>query len=286
MFLNIWMFLLNDNLVKIGEKMDFVAKNLTKLRETNPLVQNITNYVVMNSTANSLLALGASPVMAHAIDELEEMVSIASALVVNIGTLDEYWIPSMEKAAKIASDLKKPIILDPVGAGATKLRTKTALKILDFADISVLRGNFGEIAAVLGEHGKTRGVDSAAYDNNEAIELSKNAAKEFNTVSAVTGPVDHVSNGKEIYAISNGHSMLSKVTGTGCATTSIIGAFSAVDDPLKAAVSGLVVYGISAEMAFNEAPYPGTFQAKVYDWLYRIDEKLVLEKAKVNKFEI
>jgi len=266
--------------------MDFVAKNLTELRNKNPLVQSITNYVVMNSTANSLLALGASPVMAHAKDELEEMVAISSALVINIGTLDEYWIPSMEKAVKIASDLKKPIILDPVGAGATKLRTNTALKILDFGEISVLRGNFGEISALLGEHGKTKGVDSAEYNSNEALEISKNASKEFNLVSAVTGPVDYVSLGNEIYAISNGHPMLSKVTGTGCASTAIIGAFLAVDSPLKAAVSGLTTFGISAEMAFEEAHYPGTFQAKVYDWLYRIDEKLILEKAKVKKIEL
>lgn len=266
--------------------MDFVAKNLTELRNKNPLVQSITNYVVMNSTANSLLALGASPVMAHAKDELEEMVAISSALVINIGTLDEYWIPSMEKAVKIASDLKKPIILDPVGAGATKLRTNTALKILDFGEISVLRGNFGEISALLGEHGKTKGVDSAEYNSNEALEISKNASKEFNLVSAVTGPVDYVSLGNEVYAISNGHPMLSKVTGTGCASTAIIGAFLAVDSPLNAAVSGLTTFGISAEMAFEEAPYPGTFQAKVYDWLYRIDEKLILEKAKVKKVEL
>jgi len=266
--------------------MDFIAKNLTELRNKNPLVQSITNYVVMNSTANSLLALGASPVMAHAKDELEEMVAISSALVINIGTLDEYWIPSMEKAVKIASDLKKPIILDPVGAGATKLRTNTALKILDFGEISVLRGNFGEISALLGEHGKTKGVDSAEYNSSEALEISKNASKEFNLVSAVTGPVDYVSLGNEVYAISNGHPMLSKVTGTGCGSTAIIGAFLAVDSPLKAAVSGLTTFGISAEMAFIEAPYPGTFQAKVYDWLHRIDEKLILEKAKVKKIEL
>ncbi|ABR54367.1 Hydroxyethylthiazole kinase [Methanococcus vannielii SB] len=266
--------------------MKFIAENLTKLRTISPLVQNITNYVVMNSTANTLLALGASPVMAHAKEELEEMIAISSALVVNIGTLDEYWIPSMEKAVKIASDLKKPIILDPVGAGATKLRTNTALKLLDIGNVSVLRGNFGEISALLGEHGKTKGVDSAVYDNNEALNISKNASKEFNTVSTVTGPIDYVSNGKEIYSISNGHEMLSKVTGTGCASTSIIGAFLAVEEPLKASVSGLVTYGISAEMAFEESFYPGTFQAKLYDWLYRIDEKLILEKAKVNRIDI
>jgi len=265
--------------------MEWIAEALEKVRKRKPLVQNITNFVVMNTTANVLLALGASPVMAHAKDELEDMLRIADSLVVNIGTLDEHWISSMEKAVKIASEMKKPIILDPVGAGATKLRTETALKLLETGDITILRGNFGEIAALLGEHGKTRGVDSAAYEKDKAKELAFIAAKEFNTVVAVTGPVDYVSDGREVYAIYNGHEMLGRVTGTGCMVTAITGAFAAVEEPLRAAVSALVVFGIVAEKAYEEAKYPGSFHVKLYDWLYRIDGELINERAKVRKVE-
>ncbi|WP_456321863.1 hydroxyethylthiazole kinase [Palaeococcus sp. (in: euryarchaeotes)] len=265
--------------------MEWICKNLEKLREKRPLVQNITNFVVMNTTANALLAIGASPVMAHARDELEDMIKIADALVVNIGTLDEHWIASIEKAVEIASELGKPIILDPVGAGATRLRTKTSLKLLDMGDITILRGNFGEIKALLGEHGKTRGVDSAAYDMEEAKKLALEASKEFNTVAAVTGAVDYVSNGRDIYAVENGHKMLGRVTGTGCMVTSLTGAFVAIDEPLRAAVSALVIFGIAAEKAYEEAKYPGSFHVKLYDWLYRMDCELIKERAKVRRVE-
>ncbi|ALM74660.1 hydroxyethylthiazole kinase [Thermococcus barophilus] len=265
--------------------MEWIAKALERVRKRKPLVQNITNFVVMNTTANALLALGASPVMAHARDELEDMLRIADSLVVNIGTLDEHWIPSMEKAVKIASELKKPTVLDPVGAGATKLRTETALRLLEIGDITILRGNFGEIAALLGEHGRTRGVDSAAYEEDKAKKLALTAAREFNTVVAVTGPVDYVSDGKGVYAVYNGNEMLGRVTGTGCMVTAITGAFAAVEEPLKAAVSALAIFGIAAEKAYEEAKYPGSFHVKLYDWLYRIDEELIIERAKVRKVE-
>ncbi|ADT83483.1 hydroxyethylthiazole kinase [Thermococcus barophilus] len=265
--------------------MEWIAKALERVRKRKPLVQNITNFVVMNTTANALLALGASPVMAHARDELEDMLRIADSLVVNIGTLDEHWIPSMEKAVKIASELKKPTVLDPVGAGATKLRTETALRLLEIGDITILRGNFGEIAALLGEHGRTRGVDSATYEEDKAKELALTAAREFNTVVAVTGPVDYVSDGKGVYAVYNGNEMLGRVTGTGCMVTAITGAFAAVEEPLKAAVSALAIFGIAAEKACEEAKYPGSFHVKLYDWLYRIDEELIIERAKVRKVE-
>lgn len=265
--------------------MEWIAKALERVRKRKPLVQNITNFVVMNTTANALLALGASPVMAHARDELEDMLRIADSLVVNIGTLYEHWIPSMEKAVKIASELKKPTVLDPVGAGATKLRTETALRLLEIGDITILRGNFGEIAALLGEHGRTRGVDSATYEEDKAKELALTAAREFNTVVAVTGPVDYVSDGKGVYAVYNGNEMLGRVTGTGCMVTAITGAFAAVEEPLKAAVSALAIFGIAAEKACEEAKYPGSFHVKLYDWLYRIDEELIIERAKVRKVE-
>lgn len=265
--------------------MEWIAENLEKLRKKRPLVQNITNFVVMNTTANALLAIGASPVMAHAMDEIEDMLGIADSLVINIGTLDKHWIASMEKAVRVANEFGKPVILDPVGAGATKLRTGTALKLLEMGSISILRGNFGEIKALLGEHGKTRGVDSAAYDMEEAKGLALDASREFGTVVAVTGPIDYVSDGKSTYAVENGHEMLGRVTGTGCMVSSLMGAFVAVDEPLKAAISALAVFGIAAEKSYEEAKYPGSFHVKLYDWLYRIDGTLIREMAKVRRIE-
>ncbi|USS41750.1 hydroxyethylthiazole kinase [Thermococcus aggregans] len=265
--------------------MEWIGRALEKLREKKPLVHNITNYVVMNTTANALLAIGASPVIAHAIEELEDMIALADALVINIGTLDEHKIYSMLKAVEIAKNLKKPVILDPVGAGATKLRTKTSLMLLEVGDISVVRGNFGEMAALLGEQGKTRGVDSLTYDKEAAKDLAKAVAKEFGVIAAVTGAIDYVSDGRRTYAIENGTPMLGRVTGTGCMTTAIIGAFLAVEEPLKASVAGLTTFEIAAEKAFEESPYPGSFHVKLYDWLYRIDGEVIKERAKVREVE-
>ncbi|AEC52681.1 hydroxyethylthiazole kinase [Pyrococcus sp. NA2] len=262
--------------------MKFVIDSLERVRDRRPLVHNITNFVVMNTTANALLALGASPVMAHAEEELEEMIRIADAVVINIGTLDSSWKKSMIKAAKIAKELDKPVVLDPVGAGATKFRTEVSRKILDIG-VAILKGNFGEISALLGEHGKTRGVDSASYDERMAKEISFAASKEFNTVVAVTGKVDYVSDGNKIFAVYNGHEMLGRVTGTGCIVSAITGAFVAVTDPLKAAVSALTVFGIAAEKAYEEAKYPGSFHVKLYDWLYRINGEVIMEYAKVRE---
>jgi hydroxyethylthiazole kinase len=264
---------------------DRIAKNLEELRRRRPLVQNITNFVVMNTTANALLSIGASPVMAHAVEELEDMLKLADALVINIGTLDGHWIRSMERAVEIADNLKKPVILDPVGAGATRLRTEISLKLLESGAISILRGNFGEIKALLGEHGATRGVDSAEYDIEGARNLALKASEIFGCTVAVTGKVDYVSNGSKIFSVMNGHEMLERVTGTGCMVSSIIGAFSAVDEPLYASISALVVFGVCAEKSYEEAPYPGSFHLKLYDWLYRIDGELIEEKGKVEEIE-
>ncbi len=265
--------------------MDWIPNALKEVREKKPLVQNITNFVVMNTTANALLTLGASPVMAHAMEELEDMLMIADSLVINIGTLDEHWISSVKEAVKIADDLNKPVVFDPVGAGVTKFRTEVALNLIETGNIDVVRGNFGEIAALLGEYGKTRGVDSVGYNVSKAEELVCKAAEKFDTVVAVTGPIDHVSDGNNTYAIYNGHEMLGRVTGTGCMVTTIIGAFLSVEKPLKATVSALTTFGIVAEKAYEESKYPGSFHTKLYDWLYRINEKTITEKMKVIMVE-
>ncbi|MFA4647475.1 hydroxyethylthiazole kinase [Pyrococcus kukulkanii] len=265
--------------------VEVIGEALKLVREKRPLVHNITNFVVMNSTANALLAIGASPVMAHAQEELEEIIRIADSIVINIGTLDRFWIDSMVKATKVANDLDKPIVLDPVGAGATRLRTETALKILELG-VTVLRGNFGEVSALLGEHGKTRGVDSAEYSEEKAKELALKAAEEFSTVVAITGKVDYISDGKRVYAVYNGHEMLSRVTGTGCMVSAITGAFIAVVEPLVGAVSALATFGIAAEKAYEEAKAPGSFHIKLYDWLYLLRPEDADKLAKVREVEL
>ena len=258
------------------------AKNLKNLREKKPLIHNITNYVVMNYTANALLACGASPVMAHASEEVEEMVSFAGSLVLNIGTLTPYWIDSMLKAGKRANELKVPIILDPVGSGATKLRTDSAKRLIDELSISVVRGNASEVLSLAHEGSRTKGVDSI-HSVDDASDAALILAKELNTTLAITGKVDLITDGERIYRVSNGHELLGYVTGTGCTATVIIGAFLAVDpDPVEATTSGLAYFGLSGEKAAAEAQAPGSFMIKVLDALYTIDEKEMEKGAKIH----
>lgn len=261
---------------------EVAANDLNLIRKNKPLVHNITNYVVMNYTANALLAMGASPVMAHSIDEVEEMVSLANSLVLNIGTLSKEWIDSMIKAGKKANDLKIPIILDPVGAGATKLRTESSLRILDNVKVSVVRGNASEILSLSSTGGKTKGVDSL-HRVEEAEDLAKSLAKELNTTVAITGKVDSITDGKRNYRCFNGHPMMGKVTGTGCSATVIIGAFLAVEkDPLLASIFGLAFFGLAGEKASLKASSPGSFGIALLDALHDIDEKTFIEGIKLE----
>jgi hydroxyethylthiazole kinase len=258
------------------------SNNLKKLREKKPLIHNITNYVVMNYTANALLACGASPVMAHAAEEVEEMVSFAGALVLNIGTLTPYWIDSMLKAGKQANELNVPIILDPVGSGATKLRTDSAKRLIEELSINVVRGNASEVLSLAKEGSKTKGVDSI-HSVEEASDAALILAKELNTTLAITGPMDLVTDGERIYRVSNGHELMGYVTGTGCTATAIIGAFLAVDsDPVEATTTALAYFGLAGEKAAIAAHAPGSFQIAVLDALYTIDEKQMEEGAKIH----
>jgi hydroxyethylthiazole kinase len=258
------------------------ANNLKNLREKKPLIHNITNYVVMNYTANALLACGASPVMAHAVEEVEEMVSFAGALVLNIGTLTPYWIDSMLKAGKRANKLNVPIILDPVGSGATRLRTGSAKRLIDELSITVVRGNASEVLSLAKEGSKTKGVDSI-HSVDEASDAALILAKELYTTLAITGPVDLVTDGERIYRVSNGHELMGYVTGTGCTATAIIGAFLAVDsDPVEATTTALAYFGLAGEKAAMAAQAPGSFQMAMLDALYTIDEKQIEEGAKIH----
>jgi len=258
------------------------AENLRHLREKKPLIHNITNYVVMNTTANALLACGASPVMAHAQEEVEEMVSFAGALVLNIGTLTPYWIDSMLKAGKRANELNTPIVLDPVGSGATKLRTDSAKRLIDELSVSVVRGNASEVLSLAHEGSRTKGVDSI-HSVDDAADAALTLARELNTTLAITGAVDLVTDGKDIHRVSNGHELMGFVTGTGCTATVVIGAFLAVDNnPLTATTTALAYYGLAGERAASEASAPGSFQVGLLDALYSLDEKQMQEGVKIH----
>jgi hydroxyethylthiazole kinase len=259
------------------------AENLVALREKKPLIHNITNYVVMNYTANALLAMGASPVMAHAHNEVEDMVAFAGALVLNIGTLSDDWISSMIKAGKKASQLDTPIVLDPVGSGATPLRTKSAKSIISETNIKVIRGNASEILSLRDENSKTKGVDSI-HSVEEAAEAARNLAQELRTTLAITGPVDLVTDGTRILRVSNGHPLMGYVTGTGCTATATIGAFLAVDnDPVSATSTALSFFGLAGEIAAETASAPGTFSIRMLDALYTITPEKLRESCRIQE---
>lgn len=258
------------------------GENLRTIRKQKPLVHNITNFVVMNYTANALLACGASPVMAHATEEVVEMVSLAGALVLNIGTLTPYWVDSMLKAGRRANELHTPIILDPVGAGATKLRTDSAKEIIDALSIQVVRGNASEVLSLMREGSRTKGVD-AIHSVDEAADAAVSLAKELNTTLAITGEVDLITDGEGIYRVSNGHELMGYMTGSGCTATAIIGAFLAVDnDPVEATTTALAYFGLAGERAAAKAHAPGTFQMALLDALYTMGEKELREGARIN----
>jgi hydroxyethylthiazole kinase len=257
---------------------------LRELRERKPLVHQITNYVVMNETANATLALGALPVMAHAPEEVEEMVGFASALVLNIGTLSEHWIEAMLLAGRVASDRGIPVVLDPVGAGATAYRTDTARRILDEVRVTVLRGNAGEVATLVGADAEVRGVESIGA-GLEPADLAREAGRQLGLVASVTGPVDHVSDGERVLAVANGHPLLAAVTGTGCISSALTGCFLAAKpgEPLEAAAEALAALGVAAEAAADGAPGPGTFHARLYDGLAALDPETLDGRARVSE---
>ena len=259
------------------------AENLRKVRETKPLVHNITNYVVMNFTANLLLAAGASPVMAHAENEVEEMVAFAKALVLNIGTLEDAWIASMLKAGKRATRLGVPVILDPVGAGATQLRTEAAKRMLAETRVSIVRGNASEILALAGGAAKTKGVD-AADTVEAAAERAEALARDLGVPVAITGAVDYITDGKRVLRVANGHPLMGGVTGTGCGATAIIGAFAGVDpDPVSAAATALAYYGLAGEHAAAGAPGPGTFMIRFQDALHALSLDEMQSGARIHQ---
>ncbi|MCQ6276146.1 hydroxyethylthiazole kinase [Bacillus sp. V3B] len=246
-----------------------VSVLIKKVRDINPLIHNITNIVVANFSANGLLALGASPVMADAVEEVSEMAKVANAVVLNMGTLNRETVEAMMIAGKSANEHNIPVILDPVGVGATSFRTKVSQKLIQEIKFAVIRGNAAEIANLIGEHWAIKGVDVGSSGGN-VIELTTLAAKKLDTVVVVTGKEDIISDGTTTYVVHNGHPILTKVTGTGCLLSAVVGAFASVGkNDLEAVTSALVFYGVAAELAANktEEKGPGSFQIEFLNQL-------------------
>lgn len=250
-----------------------IISDLKIIRLQSPLVHNITNYVVMNTTANALLAVGASPVMAHAVEEVEDMVKIASSLVINIGTLSKNWVDAMLKAGKEARERNIPVVLDPVGAGATSYRTKTSFRIINECKPGVIRGNASEIMALVNEKAKTKGVDSIA-SSESALDAAKILTNDTGAVIVISGPVDYIIDSQSVVEVRNGSPMMAKVTGLGCTATALVGAFIAVNNNfLLASAHAMAVMGISGELAAKKSEGPGTMQIHFLDELYKLSDK-------------
>ena len=259
------------------------ADTLARLRAAAPLVHNITNYVAMDVTANALLAVGASPLMAHAPDEVVDIVGIAGALAVNIGTLEQAWVDAMHLAAAEAVRLRKPWVLDPVGVGATPYRNVTA-EALARARPTVVRANASEILALAGVAGAaTRGVDSTRA-SSDARETARTLAVELGCVVAVTGAVDYVTDGVRTVAVANGHQLMTRITALGCTTTALVAACLAVTpDPVDATVHALAIMGVAGEMAADGAPGPGTLRLRLMDALYQLDDATLAARARISE---
>jgi len=248
-----------------------IWRDVEQIRREAPLVHNITNYVAMNNSANALLAIGASPVMAHAIEEVEEMTGLASAVVINIGTLSEHWIAAMERTAAAARKKNIPLVLDPVGAGATVFRTETALRLLSLGHPAIVRGNASEILALARRPGSTKGVDSS-HQAEDARDAAAQLSDQYDCVVSVSGAVDLIVDRDSAVRVANGHPMMSRVTALGCTASALTGAFAAVNrSPLHAAVHAMAVTGIAGEMAAARAEGPGSLQVRFLDALYTMN---------------
>ena len=268
---------------------------MNQVREASPIVHNITNYVTVNDCANILLACGASPIMADDILEVEEITSICNSIVINLGTLNERTIKSMIVAGKKANELGHPVILDPVGAGASRLRTETALRLLEEIKFSVIRGNASEINTLFSGTSTTKGVDVDAADiitedkRTEAVNRAKLLSERTSSVIIITGELDIVADATKAYVIRNGHPMMSRITGTGCMLSAVLGAFCAAGskDILSAAAEGVCAMGSCGEMAYekviNNKEGTASFKVHMIDCMSRMDTNELSKLAKIEE---
>ncbi|QIP11380.1 hydroxyethylthiazole kinase [Spirosoma aureum] len=265
----------------MSQEAQLIWTDVEQIRAQAPLVHNITNFVVMNNTANALLALGASPAMVHAPEEVEDFVSISNALVVNIGTLDATFVAGMKLAMHRAKALGKPIVFDPVGVGATAYRNRVSEELLELAAPTIIRGNASEIMALAGLNAQTKGVDSL-YGSEAAVEAAQRLSLVWGSVVVISGATDYVILGERVATIKNGHPLMTKVTGMGCTATALTGAFSAINaDYFQAATHAMAVMGIAGEIAVEKDPAPGSLQVNFLNSLYEL-----LEAAITNRLQL
>ncbi|MFN1547740.1 hydroxyethylthiazole kinase [Vibrio natriegens] len=256
-----------------------ITQALTAVRQQKPLVVNITNYVVMNNTANALLAIGASPIMAHSKQEMAEMMSFAGALVINIGTLDSEWIPRMIFAVEQANANGKVVVLDPVGCGASTLRTETSRQIARLADKLIIRGNASEIIALAGEQAQSKGVDSLD-SSDAALGAAQFLVAEYGANVVISGETDYIVTKSQTVTLGNGHEMMPYVTGMGCTLSALTGAFAAVGD--ETGLAAAAVLGVAGEIAAEQARGPGSLQLTLLDELYQLDEQTLAKRLKLT----
>ena len=262
--------------------IDAAAAALTDLRAKRPLVHNITNYVAMTISANVLLAVGASPAMVHAVEEVEDFVAISNALVINIGTLSPRWVEAMRLAAKKAVALGKPWVLDPVGCGATPYRTNVSAELAALKP-AIIRGNASEIMSLTGASGAGgKGVDATA-SSDAALAAARALARKTGAVVAVTGETDYATDGERVVAITGGHPMMPLSTALGCALSATTGAFAAVRPPLEAAAFALAVYGAGGAEAASRCRGPGHLPAELCDALYAMDKAMLARHATIRE---
>ena len=252
---------------------------LALVREQKPLVVNITNYVVMNNTANALLAIGASPIMAHSRQEMAEMMHIAGSLVINIGTLDSEWIERMLFAVEQANANNKPIVLDPVGCGASVLRTQTARTLAANANNLIIRGNASEIIALAGEASQTKGVD-ALDSSDTALAAAQALVAQYHANVVISGEVDYVVTASQTISLSNGHHMMPYVTGMGCSLTALTGAFAAIGE--TSGLAATAIYAIAGEIAAEKSAGPASLQLNIIDVLYQISAEQICQRLNMN----
>ncbi|SFU50628.1 hydroxyethylthiazole kinase [Clostridium sp. DSM 8431] len=266
----------------------FINNEIEKIKEHRPLIHCITNYVTANDCANIVLALGGIPTMANLVDEVSEITPKADALVINIGTLSKDSAESMIIAGKAANKNNVPVVFDPVGAAASEARKKSALKILSEVKVSVVKGNIAEIKAILGMDSICKGVDSLEeLSEEEAKEVVKEAALRIGAVVAITGKRDYISDGEKVYIVSNGHKILTRVTGTGCMTTSLIATYlGTTKDELTSTVLGIASMGIAGEIAYKnlkDREGSGTLRVKIIDEIYNMTSEDLKERGKINE---
>ncbi|MCQ2008381.1 hydroxyethylthiazole kinase [Sporolactobacillus sp. STSJ-5] len=252
---------------------------MQKVREQKPLLHVITNRVAINDSANGALAVGASPIMAEAHEEVESIASISGALELNIGNLTPYSIKSMLLSGHAANQAGVPVVLDPVGAGATDFRLQTVQKLLTELDIAIIRGNAGEIAALAGEKWGAKGVDAGEGDG-DLLAIAERVASKWSTVVAVSGAVDTITDGQQTYCIQNGHPLFPYMTGSGCLNGVIQAAYAAVSsDYLEASVAASINYAIAGQLAGEKCVGPGSFRQQLMDELYLLNEDKILHYA-------